>query len=87
METYITNTVELYSTNGVVHIKAVGFDPEEGYTYIEWDARALLNDLPAFYRMAQQAIKQEDQYQTKKFVEFKKQLAQDFKGKRGRPKE
>ena len=87
METYITNTVELYSTNGVVHMTAVGLDPEQGYIHIEWDARALLNDLPAFYRMAQQAIKQEDQYQTKKFVEFKKQLAQDFKGKRGRPKE
>lgn len=82
MEAYITNTIELYSTNGVVHMTAVGLNPEEGYIHIEWDARALLNDLPSFYTFCKKAIKQEEEYQNKKFKDFKNEIAKDYKGKR-----
>ena len=84
-ETFILRTSELWSSRGVVHIRTIGYDPED-QTYIEYDARALLDDLPSLYRMAKQAIKQEEEWDTKKYVEFKQQLAEDWKGKPGRQK-
>jgi len=84
-EVFILKTVSLHSTTGVVHIESVGFDPEDS-AYIEIDARALLEDIPSLYKMAKQAIKQEEEYELKKYVDFKKELAGDYKGKRGRKK-
>lgn len=81
-EIFILKTVSLHSTNGVVHIESVGFGPEDS-AYIEFDARALLQDIPSLYRMAKQAIEQEDAYELNKYVNFKKELAGDYKGKRG----
>jgi len=82
-ETFILRTSELYSTNGVVHIRTIGYEPEDE-TYIEYDARALLEDIPSLYRMAKQAIEQSEAHETKKFVDFRNQLKDDYKGKRGR---
>ena len=73
-ELFILKTVELHSTNGVVHIRAVGYDPEDGYTDIEWDARSLLEDIPSLYTMVKQAIREEDKYTKNKYKEFKKML-------------
>ena len=73
-EIFIKATTSLHSTNGVVHLQAVGFDPEDGYINIEWDARELFNDIPSLYTMCKQAMKEEDEYTKKKYKEFKKQL-------------
>ena len=73
-EFFILKTVQLHSTNGVVHLQAVGYDPEEGYIDIEWDARSLLEDIPALYTMCKQAIREEDKYTKKKYKQFKKLL-------------
>ncbi len=54
--------------------------------FIEWDARSLLEDIPSLYRMAKQAIEQGKEYELKKYVDFKRDLAEDWKGKRGRQK-
>ncbi len=70
----IKATTQLYSTNGVVHIQAIGYDPEDGYIEIEWDARELLNDIPSLYRMAKQGLKEEDKYLKNKYKQFKKEL-------------
>ncbi|MEJ6791998.1 MAG: hypothetical protein QNK89_04495 [Lacinutrix sp.] len=70
----IKATTQLHSTNGVVHIQAIGYNPEDGYTEIEWDARELLNDIPSLYRMAKQAVEQEDKYLKDKYKQFKKIL-------------
>jgi len=85
MDAFINYTTCLHSTRGVVHIEGVSLDPEEGYINLEFDARALLNDLPHLYSMCKQAIKQDEEYQHKKFVEFTKTLKEEYKGKRGRP--
>lgn len=84
-EIFILKTISLHSTNGVVHIESIGFEPEEN-AFIEYDARALMEDLPSLYRMCKQAIKQEEEYERAKYKEFEKELAEDFKGKRGRPR-
>lgn len=73
-EFFILKTVQLHSTNGVVHLQAVGYDPEDGYIDIEWDARSLLEDIPSLYTMCKQAIKEEDKYTKKKYKEFKELL-------------
>ena len=84
-EIFILRTVSLHSTRGVVHIESIGYEPEEN-AFIEYDARALLEDLPSLYRMCKQAIKQEEEYETQKYVEFTKTLKEEYKGKRGRPR-
>ena len=73
-EFFILKTIELHSTNGVVHLRAIGYEPEDGYIDIEWDARSLLEDIPSLYRMAKQAEKQEGKYLKDKYKEFKKLL-------------
>jgi hypothetical protein len=73
-EFFILKTVELHSTNGVVHLRAIGYDPEDGYIDIEWDAQSLLEDIPSLYRMAKQAEKQDRKYLKDKYKEFKKLL-------------
>ena len=84
-ETFILRTTELHSTNGVVHIHTIGYSADEEM-YIERDARSLMEDIPSLYMMAKQAIKQDEEHQLKKFVNFKKELADDWKGKKGRKK-
>lgn len=84
-EAFILKTISLHSSADVVHIESIGYDQDEKMI-IEWDARSLLEDIPSLYRMAQQAIKQGEEYELKKYVDFKRQLADDWKGKRGRKK-
>ena len=85
-ETFILRTTELYSTNGVVHIETMGYETED-VTHIEYDARALLEDIPSLYRIAKQAIQQAEEYETNRFVDFRNELSEDYKGKRGRKKQ
>jgi len=77
-EVIILRTVELHSRPGVVHIKSIGYDSEET-THIEYDAYALLQDIPSLYRIARQAIEQDKKWEYKKFEEFGKLLAKDLK--------
>jgi hypothetical protein len=84
-EVFILRTTEFWSSPGVVHIQSIGFEPEDS-AYIEIDARALLEDIPHLYKMAKQAIKQNEVHELNKYVNFKKELAGDYKGKRGRKK-
>ena len=72
-EFFILKTVELHSTNGVVHLRAIGYEAD-GYIDIEWDAQSLLEDIPSLYRMTKQAKKQERKYLKDKYKEFKKDL-------------
>lgn len=85
-ETFILRTSELYTSRGVVHIRTIGYDAEDE-TYIEYDAQALLEDIPSLYRMAKQAIQQQEEHETNRFVDFRNQLREDYKGKRGRKKQ
>lgn len=73
-EFFILKTTSLYSTNGVVHLEAIGYDPEDGIINIEWDARSLLEDIPSLYTMAKQSIDLEDKHLEKKYKDFKKEL-------------
>lgn len=85
-EAFILKTISLHSTPDVVHIESIGYDQEDAMI-IEYDARALLEDIPSLYRMAKQAIEQGEEYETRKFVDFRNQLKEDYKGKRGRKKQ
>lgn len=85
-ETFILRTSELWTSRDVVHIRTIGYDQDEE-TYIEYDAKALLDDIPSLYTLAKQAIKQGEEYETKKFVDFRNKLKEDYKGKRGRKKQ
>jgi len=85
-EAFILRTTSLHSSPGVVHIETIGYEASEGM-YIEFDARALLEDIPGLYAMAKQAIQQEEEHELKKYVKFKQQLAEDWKGKRGKAKQ
>ena len=85
MEVFINNTTELWASNGVVHIKATGYLPEESM-YIEWNAQELIDDLPSLYQFCKMAIEQQEEARSKRYVDFKKKLADEYKGKRGRPR-
>jgi hypothetical protein len=84
-EKFILKTVSIHTSPDVVHIESIGYN-EEDRLLIEWDARSILEDIPSLYSMAQQAIKQGEEYELNKYVDFKKKLADDWKGKRGRKK-
>lgn len=77
-EVIILRTVELHSSPGVVHIQSIGYDSQEE-THIEYDAYALLQDIPSLYSIAKQAIEQDKKWEYKRFKEFNKLLAKDLK--------
>jgi len=83
-EIFILRTIQLHSTNGVVHIESIGYGKEDG-AYIEFDARALLDDIPHLYRMAKQAIAMEDAHTENKYRDMMKQINKDVKRPVGRP--
>ena len=85
-DAYILKTVSLYTSADVVHIEGIMHDQDETMI-IDYDARALLEDIPSLYRMAKQAIKQGEEYETRKFVDFMKELSEEYKGKRARKKQ
>ena len=76
-EAFILRTVSLHTSAGVVHIETVGFNDDEKMI-IEYDARALLEDLPSFYTMCKQAIEQDNKYQLEKFSKFIKEIKEDI---------
>lgn len=78
-EKFILRTVELHSSPGVVHIETIGYDSQEAMR-IEFDAYALLEDIPSLYMMAKKAIEEDEAYQYKKFKKFNKLLAKDLNG-------
>jgi hypothetical protein len=82
-EALILKTISLHSTIDAVHIESIGFSEDDNMV-IEWDARSLMEDIPTLYRMAKQAIEQGEEYELNKYVDFKRDLAEDWKGKRGR---
>jgi len=84
-EIFILRTTELYTSNDVVHIKTIGYETEDD-TYIEYDARALLEDIPILYAMAKQAIEQGKEYQNRKYREMLEEINEDIKRPVGRPK-
>ena len=84
-EAFILRTISLHSSPGVVHIETIGYDTDEAMC-IEFDAYALLDDIPGLYTMAKQAIEQDKEHNVKKYVRFKQLLAEDWKGKRGKAK-
>lgn len=82
-EAYILKTVSLCKSEGVVHIETLGYTDDE-CMMIEWDARTLLEDIPLLYSLAKKAVELEEESNLDRFVRFKKQLANDWKGQRGR---
>ena len=83
-EIFILRTIQLHSSNGVVHIESIGYDEAES-AYIEYNARALLRDIPALYRMAKQAIAMEDAHTEEKYRHMMKEINKDVKRPVGRP--
>ena len=77
MEVSIKETTSLWSTRGVVHIEGITYDDE--VVYVEIDARQLLADIPSLYVMSKQAIKEDDDQQRIKTLEFIQQLQNDMK--------
>ena len=66
-EAFILRTISLHSSPGVVHIESIGYSEDEALC-IEFDARALLEDIPSLYTMAKQAIEQDKEHEIKKYV-------------------
>jgi len=84
-DTYILRTVGLCEHAGSVIIETLGWSDDECMV-MEWDARSLLEDIPTLYKLAKQAVEKEEQEQLDRFVKFKKELSEDWKGQRGRKK-
>ena len=82
-EAFILKTISLYATPGVVHIETIGYSEDEAMR-IEFDARALLEDIPSLYSTCKRAIDKGDEYTKNNMVNFRKELAEDLKGKAGR---
>jgi len=76
-EVFITNTIQLWTSADVVHMEAIGFSNEESY-YIEWNANALLRDLPSLYTLCKQAIEQGDTSLKKKLKDFVNEIKNDL---------
>jgi alkaline phosphatase len=81
-EGFVLTTTELWTSNDVVHVTALGLDGKE--IYLEWDANSLLNDIPSLYEMSKQALTQANEHRADMFAKMKRQIGNDFKAKRGR---
>ena len=76
-EAFITNTIQLWTSSDVVHIEAVGYSPGESI-YIEWDANALVRDLPSLYTLCKQAIEQGEDSLKEKLKDFVNEIKKDL---------
>lgn len=76
-EVTISNTITLWSTANVVHMEAVGYSPNESI-YIEWDANALVSDLPSLYTLCKQAIEQGEDSLKEKLKDFVNEIKNDL---------
>lgn len=74
-EYWVHRTTSLHQSTGVVHIECeiCNYDGEDRI-YLEWDAQALLDDIPALYEFAMKAKAKADKDMVKKYKEFKKKL-------------
>jgi len=75
-EYYIKRTVSLSQSGGVIHIEAEVDDWEDGQNtiYLEWDANAMLDDIPALYEFATKAKESWEKSRLKKYKDLKKIL-------------
>jgi capsule polysaccharide export protein KpsC/LpsZ len=81
-EGFVLTTTQLWTSNDIVHVIALGLDGKE--IYLEWDANSLLNDIPSLYEMSKQALTQANEHRADMFAKMKRQIGNDFKAKRGR---
>jgi hypothetical protein len=75
-EYYVKRTISLSQSNGVIHIEAEVDDwqDEERTIYLEWDANAMLDDIPALYEFASKAKDAWEKSRQQKYKELKKKL-------------
>lgn len=75
-EYLIHRTISLSQSPGVLHIEAEVCDWQDGEKTIlmEWDANAMLDDIPALYEFALKAKEGWEKSRDKKYKEFKKKL-------------
>ena len=75
-EYYVKRTISLSQSNGIIHIEAEVDDwqDEERTIYLEWDANAMLDDIPALYEFAVKAKEAWEKTREQKYKELKKKL-------------
>jgi hypothetical protein len=75
-EYYVKRTISLSQSNGIIHIEAEVDDwqDEEKTIYLEWDANAMLDDIPALYEFATKAKDGWEKSREQKYKELKKKL-------------
>ena len=75
-EYYVTRTISLSQSPGVLHIEAEVDDwQDEARTiYLEWNAEAMLDDIPALYEFATKAKEAWEKSREQKYKELKKKL-------------
>jgi len=74
-EYWIHRTTSLHQSAGIVHIECevCNWDGEDKI-YLEWDAQALIDDIPALFDFAMKAREEAEKNRVKKYKEFKKKL-------------
>jgi len=75
-EYYVTRTISLSQSPGVLHIEAEVDDWQDGARtiYLEWNAEAMLDDIPALYEFATKAKDAWEKARQQKYKELKKKL-------------
>ena len=75
-EYYVTRTISLSQSAGVIHIEAEcdNWPDEEKTIYLEWSAEAMLDDIPALYEFATKAKEAWDKHRQEKYKELKKKM-------------
>lgn len=76
-EYYVTRTISLHQSNGVVHIEAEVDDWDDGNNNIillEWDASSLLDDIPSLFDFAMRAELEKNKDREKRYKELKEKL-------------
>jgi hypothetical protein len=75
-EYYVTRTISLSQSPGVLHIEAEVDDwQDEARTiYLEWNAESMLDDIPALYEFATKAKEAWEKARQQKYKELKKKL-------------
>jgi len=75
-EYYVTRTISLSQSPGVLHIEAEVDDWQDAARtiYLEWNAEAMLDDIPALYEFATKAKEAWEKAREQKYKEFKKKL-------------
>jgi hypothetical protein len=87
-EFWVYRSLSIHATKGVVHLELEisGWDEKGKTINLEYDAKELLSDIPALYKLCKKAIEQEEKHEANKYREFKDLLSADLKKPVGRPK-